>query len=143
MLLYNESRQQIDVDKLKQNLINGINKEENSSEAEIEKLLGDYYNKAYSSEAKEYKFEPATLQNHLAPNFYFIDIGKKVFAKIKQFICGVLTSGSNATQIVDAILKALSSVIPGGIVVELIVQKVVNYVVGIGVGKLCAVVIPS
>ena len=143
MLLFNESHQQIDVEKLKTNLINGINKEDKSSQADIEKLLGDYYGQAYSSEAKEYKFEPATLQNHLAPNFSFTDIGKKIFAKIKKFLCGVLTSGSNATQIVDAILKSLSSVIPGGIIVELIVQKVVNYVVGIGVGKLCAVTIPT
>jgi hypothetical protein len=139
MLLYNESRQQIDADQLKQHLVKNINKDEKSSEADIQKLLGDYYNQAFASEAKEYKFEPTVLQSHLAPNFSLVDIGKKVFAKIKHFICGVLTSGSNATQIVDAVLKSLSSVIPGGIVVELIVQKVVNYVVGIGVGKLCAV----
>jgi|GEM_PF-4064684 hypothetical protein len=139
MLLYNESRQQIDADQLKQHLVKNINKDDKLSEADVQKLLGDYYNQAFVSEAKEYKFEPNALQSHLAQNFSLVDIGKKIFAKIKKFICGVLTSGSNATQIVDAILKALSSVIPGGIVVELIVQKVVNYVVGIGVGKLCDV----
>jgi hypothetical protein len=110
MLLYNESRQQIDADQLKQHLVKNINKDEKSSEADIQKLLGDYYNQAFASEAKEYKFEPNTLQSHLAPNFSLVDIGKKIFAKIKKFICGVLTDGSNATQIVDAVLKSLSSV---------------------------------
>ncbi|HMG83816.1 MAG TPA: hypothetical protein VK559_12320 [Ferruginibacter sp.] len=133
MLLLNENRQQLDVEQLKKNLVNGI-KEDHSSQADIEKALSDYYAQAYASEAKEYKFEPAALQSQS-----FLDIGKKIFAKIQHFICGVLTSGSNATQIVDVVLKSLSSIIPGGVIVEFIVQKVVNYIVGIGVDKLCAV----
>jgi hypothetical protein len=139
MLLFNEARQQLDVDKLKAKLLAGIDKAEQATQSEIENLLGDYYGQAYASEAKEYKFDPATLQNHLAPNFSLGDIGKKIFAKIKHFICGVLTSGSNATDIVDVVLKSLASVIPGGIVVEFIVQKIINYIVKIGVGKLCVV----
>jgi hypothetical protein len=138
MLLFNENHQQLDVEKLKARLLAGINKEERSSQTEIESLLGDYYQQAYAIEAREYKFQPSVLQDHS-----LLDIGKKIFAKIKHFICGVLTSGSNATEIVDVVLKSLSSVIPGGIIVELIVQKVVNYIVKIGVGKLCVVPTPT
>jgi hypothetical protein len=140
MLLFNEAHQPIDVEQLKKNLVKGIDKQDKSSQADIEKLLGDYYSQAYASEAKEYKFEPASLEAHLSPNFSLINIGKKLFAKIKHFICGVLTSGSNATDIVDVVLKSFASVIPGGIVVEFIIQKVINYIVKIGVGQLCPVV---
>jgi hypothetical protein len=139
MLLFNEARQQLDVDKLKAKLLAGIDEAEHSTEQEIEALLGDYYGRAYAGEAKEYNLEPATLQSHLAPEFSLGGVGQKIFAKIKHFICGVLTSGSNATDIIDVVLKSLASVIPGGVIVEFIVQKIINYIVKIGVGKLCAV----
>ena len=137
MLLFNENHQQLDIEKLKARLLNGITKEEKYLQPEIETLLGNYYGQAFNSEAKAYNYETTTLKTYLSPNFSLANIGKKLLVKIKQFICGVLTAGSTATEIVDMVLQSLSSIIPGGIIVEFVVQKIVNYIVGIGVTAIC------
>ncbi len=140
MLLYNEKYQQLDADKIKIDLLNSLNDTPApKSEQEVEELLGDYYQQAHQLDMKQYDLASPSLVSSKTAAFSLSGIGRTVLSKIRKFVCSILNAGSTTQDIIDAVLKAISSIIPGGIIIEMIVKKIVSYIVSIGVSKFCPV----
>jgi hypothetical protein len=114
MLLVDENNQQINIDSIKTDLKN-YTQLPTPSQQEVENSLGAYYHQALQLEAGKYSFEVA-----LAPNAMMDlpGIGKKILEAVRKFVCGFLTGSSTIDQIINAVLTALASIIPGGIIVK-------------------------
>lgn len=82
------------------------------------------------------KFTAAT-DNFLDPGAFFPKIGKDILDAIKKFVCGKGGNSSNSDEIIDAVLNAISSIIPGGIYLSPLVKKLVKYILSIGVDAFC------
>jgi hypothetical protein len=70
-------------------------------------------------------------------------IGSNVLAEIKKIVCGVLNGTSTEDQIIDAILSALVTIIPGGIFIETLAKIVVKYVLATSITLFCEGTTPS
>jgi len=133
MLLYNEEFQQMDVNALKAELKNELDIPV-PTEEEIEEDLGLYYTEAKNLEAANYGFESMPLVMATDRRGF----GRKILRKIKQFICGVLDDNSTADQIIEAILNALATIIPGGVIIKWIVKKILKFILSLGISRFCA-----
>ena len=139
MLLYNEKYQEIDIDVLKKELKNDPDMAAAASQEEIENELGSYYNQAFALEAKAYGFNTMSLETADALNFSLRGTGKKILEKIKKFVCSILSGESTINEIIDAVLDALASIIPGGIIIKSLVKKLLKFILDKGITKFCSI----
>lgn len=140
MLLFNEQHEQLNIGDVKAELQN-LNDVPTPSLEEVQSALGDYYNKALQIQGANLRFA-AELKpiDALAPEGAFLGgIGDKILDEIKKIICAILDDGSTPGQILDAVLSALSGIIPGGIFIETIAKTLVKYLLSTGIGAFCGV----
>lgn len=133
MLLFDENYNQLDAKELVKEFGN-LDDVTTPTESELEQELGKYYEKALQAEAKSNNFAISFTSNFAAA----INVGG-ILKKIKDFICRVLTGSSTVEDIIEAVLDALSSIIPGGIILKPIVKKIVKYILSKGIDTFCAV----
>jgi len=138
MLLVNENHQQINVDELKASL-KEIDTNEVPTQEDLEKELGNYYGQALQTDTLQYGLQGVTTQSFATQAFSPGGIGGKILAAIKKFICGILDGNSTEDEIIDAILNAIASIIPGGVILKPIVEKIVKYIISQGISAFCAV----
>ena len=131
MLLYNEQLQQTTLAAFRQQILDNLDDVAVPNDAELESDLTGYYNQAAQLDVGQYH------ANLIAPSLG--GIGKRILEKIRAFVCAILNSGSTAEEIIDAILKALGSIIPGGIIIAWIVKKIVKYLISRGIGAFCGI----
>ncbi|MFD0795548.1 hypothetical protein ACFQZX_18140 [Mucilaginibacter litoreus] len=132
MLLYDENLQQLSeaqIAALKQELLTGLDTIAVPEQQELESDLADYYVQADAQEKGLYQMESLAYK---AAN-----MGETIFERIRKFICGFLAADSTASDIIDKILEAIASIIPGGIIIKWIVKKLVKYILNIGYQALC------
>ena len=142
MLLFNENHKQLNVSHIKEELRNTADTVVLSTE-EMETELGDYYNQALKLEGDKYqfsiKFNAAALSNDFFdPGTFFPKIGNDILKAIKKFVCQKVNGSSTSDEIIDAVLDAVSSIIPGGIFLKPLVKKLVKYILSIGVDAFCS-----
>lgn len=135
MLLFNEKHEQLNADAVAADLAN-LDDVATPTGDEVEAILQDYYKQALQLEGARYGFKaefaaPAALAA-------FPGIGS-ILDAIRKFICGIVNEGSTTQQIIDAILQAIASVIPGGIIINLLVKPVIKYILSIGIKAFCPV----
>ncbi|TFF33934.1 hypothetical protein [Mucilaginibacter psychrotolerans] len=133
MLLHDENYRQLNIEDIKAALLNSKDTAA-PTETELEQALGEHYQHAFNLESKHYELGAA-----LSPAFDIFGIGRKILAAIKKFVCGFVGPGATREEIIDAVVKALASVIPSGIFDEKIVRWVVNFIVSKGIGAFCGV----
>lgn len=139
MLLFNENHEQLNVSNIKEELKNVDNTPVLSIE-EIKNELGNYYNQALKLEGNKYQFSTkftAAADDFLDPEAFFPKIGKDILDAIKKFVCRKVGNSLNSDEIIDAVLDAVSSIIPGGIYLSPLVKKLVKYILSIGVDAFC------
>ncbi len=139
MLLHNEQMQPLDVAALKLRLhqLDDVNVPEQD---ELETDLGTYYDKALTTNAAINNYAVsydsanfATIQNLFRAN------GLGLFERIRRAVCAGINALSSIDDIIDVTLKAVASLIPGGIIVEWIVKKLIKFFLNKGYDWLCPV----
>ncbi len=63
---------------------------------------------------------------------------KKLLKEVKKAFCKIAKDDSTFKGIVEIILEAIGSVIPGGVLVVKLVKIIVKYLIGVGVKKICS-----
>jgi hypothetical protein len=136
MLLFNEKNEQLNIEDVKAKLRN-LDSIPVPTEQEVTDSLGNYYNQSF-------ELQRNTLQigNEMMPSLSLTGlggIGKKILDQIRKIICGILNGSSTQGDILDAILKALASIIPGGIFIETLAKMLVKFILSKGIVTFCAI----
>ncbi len=134
MLLFDKNHNQLNVGDVKAKFQN-LDSVPTPSIEDVNTALGEYYNQALQLESSKYQFK-AEFAATPALNF-FPGIGGNILAAIKKFICGILDSSSTKDEILDTVLSALASIIPGGIFIESIAKIVVKFILSTGISSFC------
>lgn len=130
MILFNEQNQQLNMDTVKAEL-SDLDTMSTPTLEEAQSALRDYYRQALALEGNKYQFSAEFAM----PGF----LGN-IFDKIKKIICGVLNDSSTEGEIIDAVLAALSAVIPGAILISALAKIVIKYILSTGITAFCTVV---
>lgn len=137
MLLRNTELEQVDENILSSDIINNLNSELAVDIDQLELQLGDYYSKASEITSREYYEDTSKLQEVKRTFFNKEGTGKKILSEIKKYICKFLSKDSTPATIVKLVLSALSSIIPGGIIINAIVTLIVNVIINLGTNQFC------
>lgn len=138
MYITNERNELIDVQSLKAELAN-FTEAELLSQDEMEAELSTYYMSALNDDCNMYGVASPALTAMAADDFSVRRIGRGILRRIKEFICKVLGEDATVDQIIDAILNALATIIPGGRIIAFLVKKLIRFVIDLGIGKFCAI----
>ena len=140
MFLFNEQHEQLNVQDVKAGLKN-LNDGPTPTIEDVQSALGNYYNKALQLQSARYQFNAQlTPTLALADQAAFLPgIGGKILAELKKIICGLLDGASTEDQILQAVLSALASIIPGGIFIKALANIVVKYLLSTGITAFCGV----
>jgi hypothetical protein len=143
MFLKNLQQEPLDLIALKSTLAN-LDDVSVPSEDELEDELGNYYNTALVMEAANanYLLRYDTESLAAAANMFRLN-GRATLAKIRKAVCTVINALSTVDEIIEAVLKAISSFIPGGIVVEWVVKRLIKFFINKGYALLCPVPIAA
>jgi ABC-type amino acid transport substrate-binding protein len=138
MLLFNEKHEQLDIKDVKAKLQN-LENVPTPSLQDVQTALGDYYSQALQLQGANYQFKAAlTPSVALADQAAFLPgIGGKILEELKKIICAILNGASTTSDILEAVLNALASIIPGGAFIETLAKIVVKYLLSQGVDSFC------
>jgi hypothetical protein len=139
MLLQNLSLEQLNVKKVKSDILQQYQIVELESEAEIENMLAELYQQASLATESLYYSATENLKSAKSAAFSTAKAGRNIFKKIKEYICKFLTDGSTVDDILDVILEALSAIIPGGVIIEKLIAKLLKFIVHKGIDAFCGV----
>ncbi|SEI40351.1 hypothetical protein SAMN05216327_101274 [Dyadobacter sp. SG02] len=141
MLLQDENLDLIDVDSLKKEIERDLPETPVLTEDEIEDDLAEMYLSASNVTASLYynNEKIAALASTRARSFAARRAGRGILKKIRDFICRFLNEGSTTSDIIDKILEALASILPGGVIIKFLVKKIVKFVLNRGIGAFCRV----
>jgi len=145
MFLFNEQNEPLSVKDAKVQL-KDLSKLAVPTEADVRAALGEYYNRALQLQSKRFEAK-ATLApaGVTAPEAFLPGIGAKILAELKKIICGILDGNSTEDEILQAVLGALATIIPGGVFIKALANIVVKYLLSLGIGAFCGVapVVPA
>ncbi|XZF12386.1 hypothetical protein ACTHGU_11385 [Chitinophagaceae bacterium MMS25-I14] len=140
MLLTDEKGMNINADGLKEDLLRSIDETPDVSQEELENDLSGYYQAALTQDMRLNGADETGLRNlNMAAAVAIWPFGKNILSRIRKFICKVLNGSSTTGDIIDAVLDAIASIIPGGIVIKAIIRKIVKYVLNQGVNAFCQI----
>jgi hypothetical protein len=132
MVLYNENYElisQVEIDAFKKELELTSDKTA-QNQGEIEADLEKYYVEADQIVKKHYGMPIDSTRA-------FLGIGKGLLKKIKDLFCRFMGVDSTASEIIDKILEALASFIPGGVFIKWLASKIIRYFLNMGYNTLC------
>lgn len=138
-VLFNEQLALLDTAALRESLLNEYNetkaqKLDAITEAELEADLQEWYNTA--DQINDNDIFGVAFQQSVKIEIFGI---RKIWERIRKVLCKFLSAGSTASEIIDAILNAIAAVIPGGIVIKWILNRLVRFVLETGYQRLCPV----
>jgi hypothetical protein len=130
MFITNEQGQVLPADELKRDIVDNIDRIARPDTATLEAELENYYALALNKHTKELSLTIASMPS-LAGK------GGGILNKIKKFVCSIIGDKSTTGEVADAVLQAITSIIPGGIIIKVVVEKIVKLIVSQGVGAFC------
>ena len=139
MYLLNEQLQPINADTFKKEILAEIDKQSTVTEAEIEAELANGYLAGISSTAKMISRTPDLFEAASKVNFSPQLAGSNIWEKVRIHLCRILKKDSTASEIADAIIDVLISIIPGGVIIKIVVKKILRYVLDMGYDRLCPI----
>ncbi len=144
MLLFNEKNQAVNIKDIKSKLRH-LKDTPVPTKDEVCTALGEYYNQSLQIQAARLQIKAELSPSGVAtPQTTFLPhIGSNVLAEIKKIVCGVLDGTSTEDQIIDAILSALVTIIPGGVFIEALAKIVVKYVLATSITLFCEGIPPN
>lgn len=139
MYLQDLSLKSLNVGAYKEDVIATYMNEADLTEDELCVALADNYKQA--AEVISNNFLESAIEVNAAreSNFSVVFTGRRIWERIRQQLCKVLTAASAIEDIIDAILDVLIGIIPGGIVFKGVVRKVLKYFLNRGYEALCPV----
>jgi hypothetical protein len=140
MLLFNEQHEQLNVEDVKAEL-KKANQGPAPTEAEVQEALGNYYSQALKLQSARFqvKAELTPAAGPLDQATFLPGVGAKILAEIKTIICGALDGSSTEDEVIQAVLSALSSIIPGGVLIKTLASVLIKYLLSKGIAAFCAV----
>jgi len=135
MLLFNEKHEQLNIKDVKAKLQN-LGNIPTPTLQDINTALGSYYTQALKLQGAKYRFKAEFMNASEAA--FLPGIGGDILGAIKKFICSILNGSSTEDEILDAVLSALASIIPGGVFIETLAKIVVKYILSLGIGSFCS-----
>jgi hypothetical protein len=124
-------------EQVKQELMEDLDEVNVPTKDELTKELGSHYILANRMALGNYGLiaDMKTVSGN--KSFSLAKLGESILEKIKKAICAVLKGGSTVSDVIDAVLDAISSIIPGGVLIKSLLKKLVKYILSIGVNKFC------
>jgi len=140
MVLFNEQHQQLNVKDVKAELKKSSQGPAPKVE-EVKIALGNYYHQALQLQGArlQFKAELAPAAASAIQGSFLPSIGGKILDEVKKIICGILDGSSTKDQIIQAVLDALASIIPGGIFIKTLANTLVKYLLSKGIASFCAI----
>lgn len=136
MLLFNEQHAQLNPQEVAAELAN-LDGVETPTTQETESLMEEYYKRALQLEGAHFGFNTsfaASAELGAFPGF------GNILDAIRKFICGIVNENSTTQEIIDAILQAIATIIPGGIIINLLVKPLIKYILSLGIKAFCPVI---
>lgn len=109
------------------------------TEEELELDLSDYYVQAQRTELQSLGYIASIKSIQSGGTFSRLGFGRGLWIRLRNILCKILNAASTIDDIIEAILAALASIIPGGVIIKWIVKKIVHYVINLGYQRLCPV----
>jgi hypothetical protein len=140
MLLFNEKNEQLNVKAVKAGLKN-LKDTPTPSLEEVQTALGNYYNQALQIQTARFKVKAdlASVTVAAPQGSLFGGIGSNILAEIKKIICGILDGNSTEDEIIQAVLNALATIIPGGVFIKTLANIIVKFLLSTGITAFCGV----
>lgn len=136
MFLFNEKNELLNIEDVKAKLQN-LDSVPVPTEQQVTDALGNYYGQSLDLQRNAFQLGAELISPLSLP--VLGGIGKKILEQIKKIICGILNGSSTQSEILDAILKALASIIPGGIFIETLAKMLAKFILSKGIGTFCSV----
>ncbi|MGV3597396.1 MAG: hypothetical protein ACO1PI_05960 [Bacteroidota bacterium] len=140
MYLLNEQLQPVNAENLKMEILAEIENQPAVTEAEVEADLAKGYLAGIAVSAKMISRSPDLFEAASKANFSPQLAGSNLWEKVRLHLCRILKKDSTASEIMDAIIEVLSSLIPGGVIIKIVVKKILKYVLDMGYDRLCPIV---
>ena len=104
----------------------------NITESSVEDSLKEWYNQASEIYSNDLYDEHTTRIRRLGL------FGKRrLWKKIRKYCCEFLKEGSTEEDIINVILEAVASIIPGGIIIKALLKRLVQFILHKGYASLC------
>ena len=132
MVLFDEQLNVLDQNEVRL-AIQGFEDEGLLSDDEMEIELEDYYNTALQVDVSHLSSVKNLSKNLAKAQF----IGGGLLRKVRDAVCKIIKATSTRDEIIDAILDAISSIIPGGIFIAKIAKKLIKYLLNLGFDAIC------
>lgn len=138
MFLFNEQNEQLNIGDVKAGLKN-LKSVPMPTLAEVQTALGNYYNQALDKQSARFNAKATLAPAGAAQADFLGGIGGKILDEIKKIICAILNGNSTEDEIIQAVLSALATIIPGGIFIKALANIVVKYLLSLGINSFCGV----
>lgn len=129
-----------DKEAFKDDVLATYSEEALASEDEIALDLGENYKEAAEAASNNLLASAAAVNAARNANFSPLLTGRRIWERLRAYLCKVLNAASTAEDIIEAILDFLVGIIPGGMVLKAIVRKILKYFINRGYEALCPVV---
>jgi hypothetical protein len=125
MQAFNESNELVNVDEFKSELLDL----EDTSVPTEEEIIRDL----------EQAYQQGNANVTGMSDISFAGIGSSILQKVKGVICNVVGPNSSSGDIVDAVLDALVTILPGGFLLKPLAKKLAKFVLSTGINAFCQV----
>lgn len=125
MQAFNENNELININEFKADLLN-LNDTPVPTE---EELMSDL----------EQAYQQANANITGMSDISFAGIGSIILKKVKTFVCKVVGPNSSADDIIDAVLDALVTILPGGFLLKPLAKKLAKFIISTGINAFCQV----
>jgi len=138
-LIFDEHKNPLDADELITEVAAELPSTEQINDTDLQAELGKYYQQALQADLIENTLASPEETALSFLNINFSNIGKNLLEKIRKIVCSVLVPLSTEEDVIQAVIDALSVIIPGGMIVKVIVKKIVVFIIKQGIGSFCPV----
>jgi hypothetical protein len=122
------------IDELKRLVIEGLDNVASPSELEVENVLESNFDESHTA------FVTNLTPMHAYKStreLFKPGIGRKIWEKLKSFLCKSLSEDDTKQIIVDAVIAGLTALMPGGGILLAAAILVAKYILKIGIQHLC------
>jgi len=109
-------------------------------EDEIALELAENYKEAAEAASNDLLESAAAVNAARNANFSPLFTGRRIWARLRAYLCYVLNAASAVEDVINAILDFLIGAMPLGMILKPIVRKILKYYLNLGYNALCPVV---
>ncbi len=127
-----ETQEEVDIQDISASLSGGITQSDIPEKKAVEEQLEANYQQALAAQTKNFGINDA-------PAMFMGGFGKKILKEVKKVVCSKVDENTGSDQILELVVGALTTIIPGGLLMKPVVNMVTKLIVGQGISTFCEV----